>query len=261
MEQGEAAVGDSGERLFRQIFETCALGMAVVSPEGRPLYTNAALERFLGYSRAELRQMSFPEFTHSEDIEVDWSLYAELLAGERSHYRIDKRYLHKNGSVIWGRLTVWKVDGDPPQVIGMVEDLTNARALAAQQARLVWTLGERVKELQTLHRIARLLNQNLTVVELLTQVANMLPPGFQYPTETHAKLSYGAFSVNTPGYADTACQITSRFELADGSELRITLDMGPKWTDPATAFLTEEQALIDSVADFLGGALDTRSAQ
>src|SRR5262245_42866432 len=79
---------DQNEERFRLIFEGSALGIALVGVDGRPLRCNAALERFLGYSEAELMGMSFPEFTYPDDITVDWNLYSELIDGRRPHYQI-----------------------------------------------------------------------------------------------------------------------------------------------------------------------------
>lgn len=253
--------GAKDERLFRKIFEASAIGIALVSPEGRPLRGNRALEQFLGYSEAELVRLSFTQFTHPDDVELDWSLYSELIAGKRSTYQIDKRYIRKDGQVVWGRLTVSLVSTEPLQVIGMVEDLTAKRESAAEQGRLVWTLGKRVKELQALHAVARLLNQYQHVSDLLPAVLQVLPPSFQHPNETEVQLRYGALRVQTERYTDSACRITSEFKLSDGSRLHIAVELGPPHTDPTLAFLPEEQTLIDSIADLLGGALDRHSAQ
>src|SRR5262245_52386020 len=102
--------------LCEVLFESSALGMARVGSGGRPQRSNRALQRFLGYSEAELCELPFPRFTHPEDVDLDWDLFTQLTSGKREYYQIDKRYLHKSGSVVWGRLTVSRVAGDPPQI-------------------------------------------------------------------------------------------------------------------------------------------------
>src|SRR6185503_12520356 len=87
------------EARFRSIFEGSVIGIALVGMDGRPQRCNAALERMLGYSEAELQQLTFAEFTHPEDVEIDLALFKEVLDGDRDEYRIDKRYIRKDGRV------------------------------------------------------------------------------------------------------------------------------------------------------------------
>ncbi len=131
---------------FRKAFERAAVGMALVDLEGYPLETNPALREMLGYGAGELRGMVFTDFTHPEDATVDMSLYRELLAGEREYYQMEKRFLKKEGGLMWGRLTVslvreesgFREDGSPGRplfAVGLVEDIT-ARKEAEEELRL-----------------------------------------------------------------------------------------------------------------------------
>ncbi|HXF37908.1 MAG TPA: PAS domain S-box protein [Actinomycetota bacterium] len=125
------------EEVFRAIFEEAGIGMALVDLEGRPVAANRRLQEILGYTEPELRSMTFPEFTHPDDVRADWELFEELVRGERSHYQLDKRYLRKDGGIVHGRLTVSLVrnpDGSPRLAVGMVEDVTEQREAAAALA-------------------------------------------------------------------------------------------------------------------------------
>jgi PAS domain S-box-containing protein len=125
------------EAEFRAIFEDAAIGITVVDFTGRPVRCNPALERILGYTEAELCRMAFPEFTHPDDVQADMDLYQSLLAGERDQYQIEKRYIRKDGQIVWARLTVSLVHQQPKKpefVVGMVEDIT-ARKLAEEALR------------------------------------------------------------------------------------------------------------------------------
>lgn len=137
------AIRCQSETRFRAIFEGAAIGIALADMEGRPVESNSTLQDMLGYSGEELRSMVFTEFTHPDDVAVDLDLYAELVAGERDHYQMEKRYIRKNGRVIWGRLTVslvQHVEGNLRYTIGMVEDISERKQieseLAAAQRRL-----------------------------------------------------------------------------------------------------------------------------
>lgn len=138
-----SALRDS-ERQLRTIFEEAAMGIRLGDPEGRAVRSNAALSRMLGYSAAELRMMSYTELTLPEDSAADVRFHEELFRGERNHYKREKRYVHKDGHIVWGSLTVSLVhgeDGKPQFIVGMVEDITERKR--AQEA-----LTQRDAELQ-----------------------------------------------------------------------------------------------------------------
>jgi PAS domain S-box-containing protein len=119
-----------GEARFRAVFDGAAIGIALVDSAGRPVQCNHALEDILGYTESELSGMTFPDFTHPDDVQADLDLYQQLVAGKRSYYEIEKRYQRKDGQIVWGHLTVSRVhsQGDRPQLmIGMVEDVTSRK--------------------------------------------------------------------------------------------------------------------------------------
>jgi PAS domain S-box-containing protein len=119
------------EERFRTIFENAGLGTSLVDRHGHPIKCNPAVQKMLGYSESELRNMAFTEFTHPDDIDLDWKLYSELVAGKRDRYEIDKRYVKKNGELMWGHLTVSLIksrDGTPAEhTVGMIEDITERK--------------------------------------------------------------------------------------------------------------------------------------
>ncbi|MCH8259122.1 MAG: PAS domain S-box protein, partial [Planctomycetes bacterium] len=112
---------------FRAIFEGAGIGMALADMDGRLVESNATFQQMLGYDAQELRGMVFTDFTHPEDAAVDMALYKELEARKRHHYQIEKRYIRKDGQLVYGQLTVSLVHGNgakPQFAIGMVEDIT-----------------------------------------------------------------------------------------------------------------------------------------
>jgi PAS domain S-box-containing protein len=123
------------EQLFHYLFEQASLGIAVEDLEGKLLLANPALCSMLGYTEKELCGMSCSEFANPEDSQDDWALFQQLRAGVIDHYSMEKRYLRKDGSQIWGRLNVSlskNGDGEPPLVFAFVEEIT-ARRLADQE--------------------------------------------------------------------------------------------------------------------------------
>jgi two-component system cell cycle sensor histidine kinase/response regulator CckA len=130
----EEALIETKQRL-RVIFSESAMGIALVGVDGRPVLTNAALQKMLGYTGEELRQMSFINFTHPDDCSADVELYRQLLEGTRKSYQIEKRYIHKEGQAIWVRLSVslaHETGNVAELAVAMIEDITERLRLEAQ---------------------------------------------------------------------------------------------------------------------------------
>jgi two-component system cell cycle sensor histidine kinase/response regulator CckA len=125
------------DRRFRTIFDGAPMGIVQCDMEGRVLETNPAVERMLGYSLYELREMHFHDFTKPEDAESELKLFQEMVAGKRESYELEARYVGKNAITGWVRLTVSLVrgvDGRPQFAIAMTEEITE-RKLAEQRLR------------------------------------------------------------------------------------------------------------------------------
>jgi PAS domain S-box-containing protein len=136
--RSEDELRDQAERLLA-IFEGAGVGIAVVGADGELLRVNPALNQMLGYSGDELVGRTVPEITHPDDLFTDAELIAELRDGMRDRYQVEKRYLHRSGATVWGRLTVSRVRGSAAAeglVVGMVEDITRAREVEAERAHL-----------------------------------------------------------------------------------------------------------------------------
>lgn len=133
-EQSEAEKAlRKSEARFRAVFEQAGVGIAVANAAGRIVENNAVLQAMLGYTKDELRSLTFKDFTHADDIAADLELFQELLSGKRQYYKLEKRYVRKDGKIIWGRLTISAIPGASPEEqfsIGIVENITaHKRAL------------------------------------------------------------------------------------------------------------------------------------
>ena len=92
--------------LFHSAFKFSPIGIALVSPEGKWLKVNDALLTLLGYSEEEFLSLDFLQMTHPEDLKADLDYVSELVLGKRETYQMEKRYFHKNGSVVYALLSV-----------------------------------------------------------------------------------------------------------------------------------------------------------
>jgi PAS domain S-box-containing protein len=139
--QIEAALQHSEEQLrqseerFRMAFVGAKVGMALLTPKGEFLQVNPALCNMLGYSEAELLQMTYPQLTHQRHHQADWDEDQKLLAGQTQSFELEKRYIHKDGHEIWGYLTVAIVrdpQGHPLYFVSQVLDITARKQAEAE---------------------------------------------------------------------------------------------------------------------------------
>ncbi len=130
-----AAERQSAETHFRSAFEDAGIGMALVGLDGRFLRVNRALCEIVGYGETELLATNFQQITHADDLQEDLGLVRELVEGRRRTYRMEKRYLHRAGHVVWTTLTVSLVrgpDGAPGHFISQIEDTTARKRLEGE---------------------------------------------------------------------------------------------------------------------------------
>lgn len=117
-------------QVYELLFERAPSGICLVGIDGVYISANPAYCRLVGRSERELKGMNFQDITHPDDLSLDSSLGADLLAKRIDRYDIDKRYLRPDGSVLWGHLTVALLeddDGTPQFFIAMIEDITERR--------------------------------------------------------------------------------------------------------------------------------------
>ena len=130
---------------YRAMFEQVAVGMAEVAPDGRLLHSNPRLRQLLGYTSAELRERTYRDFTHPDDMDVSVAHVESALAGECDSYSYEKRCLKKDGSVFWARVTsalVRAPDGAPDHFVTVVEDIDSEKRAAEQREELHRRLAE-----------------------------------------------------------------------------------------------------------------------
>jgi PAS domain S-box-containing protein len=148
-EQVEArrALADSEAR-FRATFENAAVGVALVACDGSILRVNNSFARMLGYSVEELAMRTFQDLTHPDDLATNLSVFNKTLNGEAESYCIEKRYVRKDGRIVWASLAVGcvrKTDGRVDYFVSVVQDITERKRVEEQQRILLAELDHRVK--------------------------------------------------------------------------------------------------------------------
>jgi PAS domain S-box-containing protein len=127
--RAEEALRESEER-FRRMFQNSAAGMVLVDPGFRFLQANESYCRMLGYSESELRNRTFQDVTHPDDQTIGIELTRQVLAGKREGFQIEKRYIRKDGTVVWGLVSstlIRDAQGKPLHFITQIQDITERR--------------------------------------------------------------------------------------------------------------------------------------
>ena len=127
------------EARFRATFENAAVGVVLVAPRGRILRVNDSFARMLGYSAEELTKRTFQDITHPDDLVTNLAVLNKVLSGEANSYCIEKRYIRKDGGVVWASLTVGcvrKPDGAVDYFLSVIEDITARKRSEARFAEI-----------------------------------------------------------------------------------------------------------------------------
>ncbi|MHC5599195.1 MAG: PAS domain S-box protein [Nostoc sp.] len=169
--QTEVALRESEER-FRTIFNQATVGITLVTLDGQFLQVNPAFCEITGYSVEELIELSFQDITHPEDLVVDRLYARQVLAREINGYSLEKRYIHKDGSLVWVKVTVsavWDAEGKPMYALGIIEDISERQAALRERKRVEATQ-------QFLLESSTLLAASLDYEVVLNNVAHLAVP-------------------------------------------------------------------------------------
>lgn len=130
----EDALRESEER-FRSIFQTAAAGMVVISPFKNIIQVNSAFCTFTGYSEDELLNRCIIDVTHPLDRDKISAMYDDLFSLKARSCDCERRYIRKDGSLVWGHVSVACIlggDGRPAYAIALVQDISLRKALEEQ---------------------------------------------------------------------------------------------------------------------------------
>jgi diguanylate cyclase (GGDEF)-like protein/PAS domain S-box-containing protein len=132
----EEALHEANQR-FRSAFDDAAIGMAIVSPEGRWQRANRALAELTGYPQEQLVGLGFTDITHPDDLPKDLNALQEMIDGVRDRFQTEERYFHADGHIIWISLSTTVVrdsDGKPMYLLSQMQDISERKETEARLA-------------------------------------------------------------------------------------------------------------------------------
>lgn len=138
-QQQTQKVLEETQKELKAVFDQAAVGIVATLPDGQLLYANPGFCRMLGYISEEIPTLSIKEVTHPDDYEADISQINRVVAGEIDTYTLVKRYVRKDQSLLWAKLTssaIRREDGSAQYAIGIVDDISQQKE-AEEEARLV----------------------------------------------------------------------------------------------------------------------------
>ncbi|MBU2501536.1 PAS domain S-box protein [bacterium] len=258
--QAERAIRESDER-FRAVFEHAAVGIGIVGLDGRWIRANERLCSLLGYTAGELQMRSFEATTHPDDLDEDLRLGGECLAGRRSFFTMEKRYIHKQGHEVWVELTVSLIRsaaGEPAYFISVVQDIGTRKRLEQEHDRVEAELRQ-AQKMDAVGRLAggvahdfnNMLNVILGYAEVVLEDIDPEDPhrpsleGIRSAAERSAQLTgqllaFSRKQIVAPGVLDLNEAVASQKKLLDrliGENVEITFvpgeDLWPVRIDPS----------------------------
>lgn len=134
-----------GERLreseerFRNAFEHTNVAMVLTDMNHRFVRVNAAFARLFGYTEQEMLQMAMADITHPDDVAESYERRVRLVSGEVPYFQMEKRYFHKDGSLLWGLVNISLIRsarGEPQYYVGQVQDITERKQAEAELSKL-----------------------------------------------------------------------------------------------------------------------------
>lgn len=148
-------LAEESRQLFKNVFDHSPVGIALVSPEGRWLNVNESVCEMLGYTKNELLKGSFQDITHPDDLATDMAFVGEMLNRERETYQMEKRYIRKDGSIVWALLSVsltWH-EGKPAFFISQLTDITQKKQLRMEVEKKNAELENHITRINEFNRI------------------------------------------------------------------------------------------------------------
>ena len=146
-EKAEAALKES-EKKFRETFENATIGIVLTCIDGQLFDVNSALSEMFGYSKEELKSITFQDITCPDDLEISQNVVKSLIGGKNEKLRFEKRYIRKNGCIMWADVSTFllRENNNPIYFITHIQDITERKQAEDELRQARDHLEEKVQE-------------------------------------------------------------------------------------------------------------------
>ena len=243
--------------LFQQQFlDTIPVPIFLKNEKYIYIECNKSFEEFLGMDRQDIIGKSVHDLAPAKLAAIYHEKDSELMNNpgvQIYEFEVEKKN-KENRRVIFHKATFERDDGQPAGLIGVILDITERKKAEDDLRETTHNLGERVKELNCMYGISKLIEkENISVEKILQGTADIIPPSWQYPKITCAQVKLDGQSYRTKTFKETewhqSQEIIVHGEKAGAVEIyyleeKPEIDEGP--------FLKEERLLINTIAERLG---------
>ncbi|SDS12435.1 PAS domain-containing sensor histidine kinase [Winogradskyella sediminis] len=165
------------EEQLRKTFETALVGMAIVDLDGNWIDVNQSLCDTFGYTKAEIKKLSFVDLTHPEDLRKDNKAMIGMLSGKIDHFETEKRYISKQHEIIWAQLSMSIVrdnNGQPVHFVAQINDVTDVKKTSKKVSQLLTTTEDQNKRLLNFaHIVSHNLRSHYGNLDMLLDIVKM----------------------------------------------------------------------------------------
>lgn len=245
------------EAKFRGAFEDSAIGMALVTLDGKWMQVNKELVNMLGYSEDELKRLTFHDISHPDDRDTDFDLEQKSLNGQLDTFKVEKRYFHKNGSIVWVNINVSVIkdtSAKPLYYVSQIENISGKKNIEFENERVRYLLNERIKELTTLSRVSHMLQMDdQSEGDTLNQMISAVTSGWQYPDIAAARIIVGNTEYCTPNFTEGNYQ-RQHVDFSGPNDMHGIVEviyLQDRAMEDEGPFLKEERELINMLAEML----------
>ncbi|MEP7236293.1 MAG: PAS domain S-box protein [Ferruginibacter sp.] len=248
---------------FRNLLERSLVGV-YIHQDSRFKYVNPRMTEIFGYTEPELLANPVRLVILEEDLPIALEAMRQRLDGEVETVHYEVRGKKKDGTTIWLEIYGSTITHEGKKaVIGNIHDVTARKKADAELKRINHDIGERVKELNCLYLVSELANApGKTIENILAQLVQIIPPSYQYPEITTARITFGDRTFKSGNFSDSIWKQNAPVKINNVNaglvEVFYTREMPELDEGP---FLKEERSLINSIAEILGSAAERKNAE
>jgi len=258
LKHSQLELADESVRL-RNIIEATRVGTWEWNVQTGQIFINDRYAEIVGYTKEELEPANIDmwyKLVHPDDQLLSDTKIKDCFEKRTEYYDIECRLVHKDGRIVWvndrGRVVSWTNDGKPMVMSGTHTEITEKKSAELRLSQTLDSLKERIKEQTCLYRIAKLYENTFDIDELLSKATNIIPSGWRYSRNAHARIVLGDKVFTSDGFVESSVvQEFSRYTI-DGNILHLSVFYDhevPNNTD--SPFIVEEWDLIRMIVDNL----------